>query len=100
MNDYKISDIHFPLAALNVGLTSYWALEGDGAMIGFNGGLAVMNGGIAVSGRRDEISEGLERSPNRVLEGLYDVALKDRVVERISGTEVEPGSRTSGRRIC
>ena len=100
MNDYKVSDMHFPLAALNIGLTSYWALEGDATMIGFNGGLAAMNGGIALSGRKDEIREGLSEAPDKALEGLYDVVVKEGVVERISGREVEPGSRTSGRRIC
>ena len=100
MTDYKASDIHFPLSAVNAGMIAASALEGDAGMMAFNGGLLALNGSLAVGGRKDEIREGLSKTPEKTLGGVYDFALKDDMVGRIGDVEADPGSRTSGRRIC
>lgn len=100
MTDYKASDIHFPLSAVNAGLLAASALEGDAGMMAFNGGLLALNGSLAIGGRKDEIEEGLSKAPEKTLGEVYDLVLKDDMVRRINDLETDPGSRTSGRRIC
>lgn len=100
MVDYKGSDIHFPLSAVNAGMMAVSAVDGNAEMMAFNGGLLALNGSLALGGRRDDIREVVSDMPGKALGSVYDAALKDDVVERISDIETDPGSRTSGRRIC
>ena len=97
MVDYRWSDNHFGLAGINTGMMAFSALEGELGMAAFNAGLIPLNMGLALKGREEEISELRRDAPEKALNGLYDAALKDGVVERIHGLETDPGSRTSGR---
>lgn len=97
MTDYKASDIHFPLSAVNVGMMAASAVEGDAGMMTFNGGLLALNGGLALEGRKEDIRRIFSETPEKALNGVYDTALRDDMVERISEVETDPGSRTSGR---
>lgn len=97
MDDYKWTDLHFPLSALNAGMMAVGAIGNDPEVMAYNGTLLAFNGGLAVSGRKDEIREEASEMSGKALGGVYDAALKDGVVGRIGDVEADPGSRTSGR---
>lgn len=100
MTDFKPTDIHFPLSAVNAGMLAAGVIEGDASMMALNGGLLTLNGGIAVGGRRNEIKESLSEAPEKALGSVYDSAVKNKLKGRISDVETDPGSRMSGRGIC
>jgi len=100
MVDYRWSDNHFGLAGINAGMMAFSALEGEAGMAAFNAGLIPLNMGLALKGREEEISELRRDVPEKALNKVYDAALRDNMVERIGDVETDPGSRTSGRRIC
>lgn len=97
MVDYKPSDIHFPLSAVNAGMIAASAVEGDAGMMAFNGGLLALNGSVALGGRKDEIREGLSEAPEKALGRVYDTALRDSVREDVLKVSEKKGGR--GRRI-
>lgn len=100
MENYKWTDMHFPLSVFNAGMFAISALEGDPDMMAFNGGLFALNAGLATSGRKGEIRDGAGEVREKALEKIYDSTMKERVAKTSSETEVEYGRRTSGRRIC
>lgn len=103
MVDYKWSDNHFGLAGLNIGMMAYSLWEGNPDMAAFNGGLLVLNSGLAVNGRREEFREmgrGLKKTPGKALGTAYDLALSDDVAEDVleasSDLEKKGGRRRHG----
>lgn len=104
MTDYKPTDIHFPLSAVNVGMIAVSALDGNAELMAYNGGLLALNGSLALGGRKDEIREGLSEVPEKALGGVYDTALSDSVRDEVLELSEEKkggrGNQTSGRRIC
>lgn len=104
MTDFKSTDIHFPLSAVNVGMLAASAVEGNAGMMAFNGGLLALNGGMALGGRRDQVKEILSDTPEKALGSVYDIALRDSVRDEVIELSGEKkggrGNHTSGRRIC
>ena len=100
MDDYKWTDIHFPLSAVNAGMFAISAAEGDPGMMAFNGGLFALNAGLATSGRKDELKADAAEVKDASLGSVYDRALKEGIMEASNEIEVERGRRTSERRVC